>query len=164
MAKLDDEDLETIVGAIVALSTKVEGSNKRPVTIDHKALAELIVTMNADTRTTAAKKLDDSAQRLGAATAALEHEGSKSEARLLQQRTALMRDTDVERDKRRRWQWIAGGATLLLLVTLLAGPWIAHSYFVRTVSGCYALGGKFLAGKVGSGYPDVCWFDIGEPR
>jgi len=52
-----------------------------------------------------------------------------------------MKDIDVERDKRQRWQWIAGGATLLLLVTLLAGPWIAHSYFVRTVSGCYALGG-----------------------
>jgi len=97
MTKLDDEDLETIVGAIEALSTKVDGFSKRPVTVDHKALAELIVAMNADTRTTVAEKLDAAAQRLGAATAALEQEGSKSEARLFQQRTALINDTDSRR-------------------------------------------------------------------
>ena len=156
-AKLDTDDLELLIAAIERLSAKVDAIEKNAPVFSQEQAVQLSSAFAAKAEDSALKRLTHVLNQIKTDSEELQTQNSKA---LFRERTNHVSDTELFIRDNRRWRLWAVGA----LILILAGAWLGHGYIVRTVSGCYALGGEFLAGKVGSGYPDVCWFDIGEPR
>jgi len=156
-AKLDTDDLELLIGAIEGLSAKVDAIEKNAPVFSPDQAIRLSTAFAAKAENTAQQNLAPVLSQIETATAKLEKETSKA---TFHERQGRLSDTEkVIRDN--HWWRLSAVAAV---VFILAGAWLGHGVIVRTVTGCFVLGGEFLGAQVGSGNPDVCFFGASKPR
>lgn len=151
-AKLDTDDLELLIAAIEGLSAKIDGIKDNAPVFSQEQAVRLSTAFAAKAEDSALKRLTPVLNQIKTDSEELQTQNSKA---LFRERTNHVSDTELFIRDNRRWRLWAVGAVILIL----AGAWLGHGFMVRTVSGCYVLGGEFLNAKVGSGNPDVCYFD-----
>jgi len=151
-AKLDTDDLELLIAAIERLSTKVDGIKGNAPTFSPDQAVRLSKTFAEKAEHNTIQNLSPVLNQIQIATDKLEKETNRAASR---ERAGHLSDTErVIRDNR-WWRIGAVGAVILIL----AGAWLGHGFIVRTVSGCFILGGEFINTAPNSGTPAFCAFD-----
>ena len=151
-AKLDTDDLELLITAIEGLSAKIEVvENSAPALT--QAQAALFTSQLAEKATSHIRQSTTSnLEALKSATGKLEHAATSEQIRLFQGHRSDVEKMGVEN---RVWRLCA----VVVVVVILTGAWFTHGFIVKTVVGCYALGGNFYHAKSENGDPSFCFFD-----